>query len=82
MQALTTGYTTSQLARHLGISPASASEHTTILRSAGLVASVRHRNTVHHYHPAGPRPAHRQHQIMGRYPVPQGANFRDLAHFS
>jgi hypothetical protein len=48
LAALTAGYTTSQLARHLGISPASASEHTTILRSAGLVTSVRHRNTVHH----------------------------------
>jgi hypothetical protein len=48
LAALTTGYTTTQLARHLGISPASASEHTTVLRSAGLVASARHRNTVHH----------------------------------
>lgn len=48
LAALATGYTTSQLACHLGISPASASEHTTVLRSAGLVASVRHRNTVHH----------------------------------
>jgi hypothetical protein len=48
LQALATGYTTSQFARQLGISPASASEHTTVLRSAGLVASVRHRNTVQH----------------------------------
>lgn len=48
LAAITTGYTTSQLARQLGISPASASEHTTVLRSAGLMASVRYRNTVHH----------------------------------
>jgi DNA-binding transcriptional ArsR family regulator len=42
------GHTTTQLARHLGISPASASEHATALRAAGLVASLRQANTVLH----------------------------------
>ncbi|MFI1400569.1 winged helix-turn-helix domain-containing protein [Streptomyces sp. NPDC020681] len=42
------GHTTKQLAQHLGISPASASEHATSLRAAGLVTSLRHANTVRH----------------------------------
>jgi DNA-binding transcriptional ArsR family regulator len=42
------GATTSQLARRLGISIASASEHTTVLRNAGLITSGRRRNTMVH----------------------------------
>lgn len=42
------GHTTKQLAQHLGISTASASEHATALRTAGLVTSLRHANTVRH----------------------------------
>jgi DNA-binding transcriptional ArsR family regulator len=40
--------TTSQLARTVGISVSSASEHAAILRSAGLLSSRRERNTVIH----------------------------------
>jgi DNA-binding transcriptional ArsR family regulator len=40
--------TTSQLARAVGISISSASEHAAILRSAGLLSSRRERNTVIH----------------------------------
>jgi len=39
---------TSQLARLLGISIASASDHATVLRNAGLIASGRRRNTMVH----------------------------------
>ncbi|MFF1478382.1 ArsR/SmtB family transcription factor [Streptomyces sp. NPDC058301] len=42
------GLTTSQLAVRAGISPASASEHATVLRSAGLVGTARDRNAVLH----------------------------------
>jgi DNA-binding transcriptional ArsR family regulator len=42
------GATTSQIALRLGISVASASEHATILRNAGLIASARLRNAVVH----------------------------------
>ncbi|MYW01139.1 winged helix-turn-helix domain-containing protein [Streptomyces sp. SID3343] len=42
------GHTTTQLARHLGISPASASEHAAALRAAGLIVSLRQANTVLH----------------------------------
>jgi DNA-binding transcriptional ArsR family regulator len=50
LQALAdpSGHTTTQLARHLGISPASASEHAAALRAAGLVVSLRRANTVLH----------------------------------
>ncbi|GHH69873.1 ArsR/SmtB family transcription factor [Promicromonospora soli] len=48
LRALGTGATTSELAQRLGISPASASEHATVLRNAGLIASGRERNTVIH----------------------------------
>ncbi|MFD9795760.1 MarR family transcriptional regulator [Streptomyces sp. NPDC059070] len=48
------GLTTSQLASRTGISPASASEHATVLRSAGLVGSARDRQAVlHTLTPAG-----------------------------
>ncbi|GAA1615760.1 winged helix-turn-helix domain-containing protein [Kribbella sancticallisti] len=40
--------TTTQLARRLGISPASASEHCTILRSAGLISTHRDRGSALH----------------------------------
>jgi DNA-binding transcriptional ArsR family regulator len=40
--------TTSDLARQAKISPASASEHATVLRDAGLLLSRRHRNCVYH----------------------------------
>ncbi|WP_409239843.1 winged helix-turn-helix domain-containing protein [Streptomyces sp. PA5.6] len=42
------GCTTSELARRAGISPASASQHATVLRTAGLSHTVRHRNTALH----------------------------------
>ncbi|MDA0567537.1 winged helix-turn-helix domain-containing protein [Streptomonospora sp. S1-112] len=47
-EALAEGCTTTELSRRLEISPASASEHTTVLRGSGLVASHRERNTVCH----------------------------------
>ncbi|MGW2090229.1 winged helix-turn-helix domain-containing protein [Streptomyces sp. NPDC001880] len=42
------GHSTKQLAESLAISPATASEHVTALRDAGLVASLRQANTVRH----------------------------------
>lgn len=42
------GRTTSELARALSISVASASEHATVLRHAGLVRAQRHQNSVLH----------------------------------
>ncbi|MFP3992794.1 winged helix-turn-helix domain-containing protein [Streptomyces sp. E11-3] len=42
------GCTTTELAEHAGISPASASEHATVLRSANLITTARHRNTALH----------------------------------
>ncbi|MFI9485167.1 ArsR/SmtB family transcription factor [Promicromonospora sp. NPDC052451] len=48
LRALGTGATTSEIAQRLAISPASASEHATVLRNAGLVASGRERNSVIH----------------------------------
>ncbi|MGW2115603.1 ArsR/SmtB family transcription factor [Streptomyces zhihengii] len=40
--------TTTELARLAGISPASASQHATVLRTAGLVTTLRHHNTALH----------------------------------
>ena len=40
--------TTTELARRLGIAPATASEHTAILRNAGLIITRRHHNAVLH----------------------------------
>ncbi|MGH3380833.1 MAG: ArsR/SmtB family transcription factor [Actinoallomurus sp.] len=40
--------TTGDIARRLGISMASASEHASLLRAAGLVVSERSGNTVRH----------------------------------
>lgn len=48
LDVIAAGCTTSELARRLAISPASASEHASILRGAGLVVSQRHRNTTRH----------------------------------
>ncbi|MEV6653995.1 winged helix-turn-helix domain-containing protein [Streptomyces sp. NPDC051219] len=42
------GCTTKELAARAGIAPASASEHATVLREAGLARSLRHRNSVLH----------------------------------
>ncbi|MEU1121319.1 MULTISPECIES: winged helix-turn-helix domain-containing protein [unclassified Streptomyces] len=42
------GCNTTQLARRLEISTASASEHATALRAAGLTTAARHRNTMLH----------------------------------
>ncbi|SFX96687.1 winged helix-turn-helix domain-containing protein [Streptomyces atratus] len=48
------GCTTTELARHAGISPSSASEHATVLRRAGLTRTTRHDNTaLHTTTPAG-----------------------------
>ncbi|MFG2217218.1 ArsR/SmtB family transcription factor [Streptomyces sp. NPDC048685] len=48
------GCTTTELARHAGISPASASQHATVLRKAGLTRTTRHHNTaLHTTTPAG-----------------------------
>ncbi|WP_052810069.1 ArsR/SmtB family transcription factor [Streptomonospora alba] len=48
LAAIADGCTTTELSRCLDISPASASEHATVLRSAGLIRSHRERNTVRH----------------------------------
>ncbi|PRY46830.1 helix-turn-helix protein [Umezawaea tangerina] len=48
LEAIGGGCTTGELARRLGVSPASASVHATVLREAGLTTSRRHRNTVMH----------------------------------
>lgn len=42
------GASTGEVARRLRISPAAASQHTTVLRNAGLLLSHRDRNTVRH----------------------------------
>ncbi|MBH5335357.1 winged helix-turn-helix transcriptional regulator [Streptomyces pactum] len=42
------GCTTTELARRAGISPASASQHATVLRTAGLTTTMRHHNTALH----------------------------------
>ncbi|MFG2332832.1 ArsR/SmtB family transcription factor [Streptomyces sp. NPDC048604] len=42
------GCNTTELARHAGISPASASQHATVLRTAGLTTNTRHHNTALH----------------------------------
>ncbi|MFF1257555.1 MarR family transcriptional regulator [Streptomyces sp. NPDC058321] len=42
------GCSTKELATRAGIAPASASEHATVLREAGLIRSLRHRNSMLH----------------------------------
>ncbi|GAQ50763.1 ArsR/SmtB family transcription factor [Streptomyces acidiscabies] len=46
--ALTENCTTTELGRRLGISAAAASQHTTVLRAAGLITSSRRLNAVVH----------------------------------
>ncbi|MET9914537.1 winged helix-turn-helix domain-containing protein [Streptomyces sp. NPDC006476] len=48
LQATATGATTSELARAAGVSAASATRHTTVLRDAGLLVSQRHGPAVLH----------------------------------
>jgi hypothetical protein len=48
LEAVADGCSTGELARRLRISAAAASQHTTVLRNAGLVVSRRDRNTVLH----------------------------------
>ncbi|MGW4774261.1 ArsR/SmtB family transcription factor [Nocardia sp. NPDC004278] len=48
LQVIAEGCSTTELARRLGVSPATASEHATILREAGLIESWRHRNAMRH----------------------------------
>ncbi|MFI9400624.1 ArsR/SmtB family transcription factor [Nocardia sp. NPDC052316] len=48
LQVIAEGCSTTELARRLGVSPATASEHASILREAGLVESWRHRNAMRH----------------------------------
>lgn len=48
LAAVHDGCSTGELARRLRISPAAASQHTSVLRDAGLLVSHRERNTVLH----------------------------------
>ncbi|MDT3398316.1 helix-turn-helix domain-containing protein [Streptomyces sp. B1866] len=48
LQMVGGGCTTSELARRVGVSPASASQHATVLREAGLVHTLRRGSTVLH----------------------------------
>ncbi|MEU9731435.1 winged helix-turn-helix domain-containing protein [Streptomyces sp. NPDC048002] len=48
LRAVATGATTSELGRTLGVSPATATHHTTVLRNANLIISRRFHNTVLH----------------------------------
>ncbi|WP_225726807.1 MULTISPECIES: winged helix-turn-helix domain-containing protein [unclassified Nocardia] len=48
LQVIADGCSTSELARQLGVSPATASEHASILREAGLIESTRQRNAMRH----------------------------------
>ena len=48
LAAIGDGCSTTELARRIGISAAAASQHATVLRNAGLIASHRQRNTMLH----------------------------------
>jgi DNA-binding transcriptional ArsR family regulator len=48
LAAIGEGSSTGEIARRLGISPAAASQHATVLRNAGLLVTQRDRNTVLH----------------------------------
>ncbi|NJP42815.1 ArsR/SmtB family transcription factor [Actinacidiphila epipremni] len=48
LEVIADGVTTGQLARRVGLSPASASEHASVLRRAGLVATRRAGRSSHH----------------------------------
>ncbi|WP_420717370.1 helix-turn-helix domain-containing protein [Streptomyces sp. WM6378] len=47
----TPALTTGRLAAVLGVSPAAASRHASALREAGLIATIRNGQTVHHHSP-------------------------------
>ena len=54
LEATADGCTTSELARRLGISPATASHHASVLRDAGLITTIRIGTSVlHTLHPRG-----------------------------
>ncbi|MFE6663226.1 ArsR/SmtB family transcription factor [Streptomyces sp. NPDC057697] len=54
LRTVVLGATTSELARALGVSPATATHHASVLRDAGLIDSRRYANTVlHTVTPAG-----------------------------
>ncbi|MDH2424867.1 helix-turn-helix domain-containing protein [Sphaerisporangium sp. TRM90804] len=68
--ALTSGCSTSELARDAGVSLSSASRHAHVLRQAKLIASVRHANLMlHHTTELGTRLLHTR-QTLGQ--TPQG----------
>ncbi|MDP9795660.1 DNA-binding transcriptional ArsR family regulator [Catenuloplanes nepalensis] len=48
LRAVTVAATTGEISRRVGISPATASHHATVLREAGLITSRRHANLVLH----------------------------------
>ncbi|MEQ4721555.1 helix-turn-helix domain-containing protein [Nonomuraea sp. B19D2] len=48
LRAVSSVPNTSELARRTGITPAAASQHTCVLREAGLITSHRHANSVFH----------------------------------
>lgn len=48
LRAVAIGCTTTELARALGVAPATASEHATVLRNARLISTRRHRNAALH----------------------------------
>ncbi|RDI60558.1 ArsR/SmtB family transcription factor [Nocardia pseudobrasiliensis] len=48
LEVVAAGCTTTELARRLAVSPATASEHASILRRAGLIDSRRERNAMRH----------------------------------
>jgi DNA-binding transcriptional ArsR family regulator len=48
LHAIGTSCTTTELARRVGVSPPSASEHATVLREAGLLSSRREGNRIVH----------------------------------
>ncbi|MGW1373240.1 ArsR/SmtB family transcription factor [Streptomyces sp. NPDC002446] len=48
LEVVAAGCTTSELARRLNVSPATATHHTAILREAGLISSCRTGGSVHH----------------------------------
>lgn len=48
LQALTESRTTTELAKHIGISAGSASQHATVLRNTGLISTTRTRTSAIH----------------------------------
>jgi DNA-binding transcriptional ArsR family regulator len=67
------GLNTTELARAVGISPAGASQHATVLRDAGLITTFRHGGyAAHEVSPRGTnlleRPGHRVHVTLPPHP--------------